>query len=516
MNAGGNTRKESKPKKSNLLAMAPPSTSTSSCAPVTIEMDSTSLLRPSRSSGCLSRPSPSVALNICLFASLGFTVLLLARCSQAATPPLPVVAVGESDQTRALCNDHGIWTDGACDCFDCWLGEECTLRQADMSAECVVMANSGTPYLFERYWVEHAPAAALHIEASYHIGYGDAVPRLEAAIRAVHALVGNAVTQGRHLIVGIGSTELISAAMFALSTDTNGSALAEPALAWSQTPFYSGYMNPMVYQSRAFEFDPRAALPSPSSSRRVVELVTSPNNPDGHLRTPTVTPGAGAKVVMDHAYLWPHFVGMDATSGVPVDYGDDVLSLFTLSKLTGHASTRVGWAVTSCPKVAAKLKHFLRMATFGAPRESQLRAALALEHVVSTDGAIFTYARRLMLSRWMRLEALFGRHAAAAKASGDGGGGGFRLEARDAAAAVDAYSGESGYEPSPAYAWVQRLDGGDALASLESVGVVGRSGAEFGAGTNFVRIELLMREQTFEILLIKLTAMLGLEGAGGD
>ena len=58
------------------------------------------------------------------------------------------------------------------------------------------------------------------------------VLRLEDAIRALHALVGNAVTDGREIVIGIGSTELISAALYALRVAAPYvGALAVPAAA---------------------------------------------------------------------------------------------------------------------------------------------------------------------------------------------------------------------------------------------------------------------------------------------
>ena len=323
----------------------------------------------------------SVLLNVVLLLTVG--VLLFSIAAPPIVPPS-----SQLDQSRASCSGHGMLFDDAasCECFDCWTGATCSERVLTADAACVVEANSGTPYIFEDYWVRH-PEAAVTIKASAHIGYDHHVPRLEAAIRRLHALVGNAVVDGSmHVVVGIGSTELINAALYALADDVLSPepAARQSALVWTQSPYYNGYRAPPAYfRSRAFEWawdaEPNASTiepPHASATRRIIELVTSPNNPDGHLRSPRVH-GAHTAVVMDHAYLWPHFVGVGAPA---VDYRADnrTIALFTLSKISGHASTRVGWALTSSPTLAARLQTFVDRMTFGAPRENQQRAISAV------------------------------------------------------------------------------------------------------------------------------------------
>ena len=129
------------------------------------------------------------------------------------------------------------------------------------------------------------------------------------------------------------------------------------------------------------------------------------------------------------------------------------------------------------------------------PRENELRATAILEHVLAHPGDLLAFARRRLLSRWQRLEAAFA------------GSRTFRLEPRDTPTA-DTYSGAAQYEASPAYAWIEKLGGGDATAALEVAGVRGRAGDKFGAGVQFVRLELLMREETFDLMLEKLAAVL--------
>ena len=116
-----------------------------------------------------------------------------------------------------------------------------------------------------------------------------------------------------------------------------------------------------------FKLDVDGIAEAVKESGAKILFVTSPNNPDGHLRSPRVR-GEYARAVLDHAYLWPHFTAIES----PVAYGNDTIALFTLSKMTGHASTRIGWAITSSREVAEQMDRFVRSATLGMPRENQL------------------------------------------------------------------------------------------------------------------------------------------------
>lgn len=69
-----------------------------------------------------------------------------------------------------------------------------------------------------------------------------------------------------------------------------------------------------------------------------IELVTSPNNPDGSIREAVVKGGEGF-VVHDLAYYWPQYTAMTSAA-------DHDVMLFTASKCTGHAGSRIGYAYT--------------------------------------------------------------------------------------------------------------------------------------------------------------------------
>lgn len=74
-----------------------------------------------------------------------------------------------------------------------------------------------------------------------------------------------------------------------------------------------------------------------------IEFVTSPNNPDGCMREAVVNGGEGM-VVHDLAYYWPQYTAITS----PADHH---LMLFTASKCTGHAGSRIGYLFISASKI---------------------------------------------------------------------------------------------------------------------------------------------------------------------
>lgn len=69
--------------------------------------------------------------------------------------------------------------------------------------------------------------------------------------------------------------------------------------------------------------------------RPYVEVVCSPNNPDGTIREPVVKSGGEGKMIYDLAYYWPNYTPITSAA-------DHDIMLFTVSKCTGHAGSRIG------------------------------------------------------------------------------------------------------------------------------------------------------------------------------
>ncbi|KAL0421413.1 UNVERIFIED_CONTAM: Tryptophan aminotransferase-related protein 2 [Sesamum latifolium] len=104
-----------------------------------------------------------------------------------------------------------------------------------------------------------------------------------------------------------------------------------------------------------------------------IEMVTYPNNPDGVIREPVIN-RANGMLIHDLAYYWPQYTAITS----PADH--DII-LFTVSKCTGHAGSRIGWALVRDENIARKMVKFIEINTIGVSKEAQLRAANILETI---------------------------------------------------------------------------------------------------------------------------------------
>lgn len=93
-------------------------------------------------------------------------------------------------------------------------------------------------------------------------------------------------------------------------------------------PFFADYLKSGLYEwgGDAHKF---------KGNKPYIEIVTSPNNPDGSLRKAVVNDKRAGILIHDLAYYWPQYTSISS----PADH--DIM-LFTVSKCTGHAGTRLG------------------------------------------------------------------------------------------------------------------------------------------------------------------------------
>ncbi|KAJ1700363.1 hypothetical protein LUZ63_000142 [Rhynchospora breviuscula] len=201
----------------------------------------------------------------------------------------------------------------------------------------VINLDHGDPTMFEPFWKEVGDNATVKISGWEKMSYtscDDGIcwflePEFGNEVMRLHRIVNNAATDGRYIIVGVGSTQMIHATLHALASIE----VRHPVNVVSAAPYYSMYPGIVdLMKSGLYHWAGDAA--AFRGQDNFIELVCSPNNPDGTIRHAILGKEVG-KRVHDMAYYWPQYTPMRGPA-------DQDIMLFTLSKATGHAGTRIG------------------------------------------------------------------------------------------------------------------------------------------------------------------------------
>lgn len=97
--------------------------------------------------------------------------------------------------------------------------------------------------MYEKFWKKMGKKATIVIPGWRYMSYlsgGQSLcwflePDLCQQILRLHRVVGNAITEGRYIVVGTGSSQLILAALYALSSPNS----SQPTNVVSAIPYYS-------------------------------------------------------------------------------------------------------------------------------------------------------------------------------------------------------------------------------------------------------------------------------------
>ncbi|CAM6113929.1 unnamed protein product [Calypogeia fissa] len=437
----------------------------------------------------------------------------------AKTPPPPPVGT-----SSAPCSGHGTievdYETGlhSCRCHQCFTGRDCSSTDNG----CTVDAYQGDPTMFEDYWLHNGDESSTTEifgwqQLSYYANskqFFFVQTQLDQVIRRLHDVVGNAVTDGRHIVIGVGSTQLLQAALYALSSPPSlGSSTTTPMSVVSEAPYYSAYpMQTDYLKSGLYRWAGDAAKFKQSTSEvdeaAYIELITSPSNPTGEIRKAVVN-GTRGVLVHDLAYYWPHYVPITAPA-------DDDLMLFTMSKNTGHAGTRIGWAIVKDLDVAKRMAKFIELNSIGVSKDAQIRSTQILRSVImaykgddrmlderTMSGAVevhaeskqglFHFGASEMAFRWRRL-----RYALAS---------GVRFSLLPEFESAYCAFFKQTRITTPAFAWLRCNEEEDCEKFLGLHGILTRGGFHFGADASFVRISMVDRRSTFEILIDRLEAL---------
>ncbi|XP_047956595.1 tryptophan aminotransferase-related protein 3-like isoform X2 [Salvia hispanica] len=442
-------------------------------------------------------------LSLCL---LGSTIVNIYFLSDLYIDGKGKVSWSEEGAAKAeevasiYCSNHGrayldgvIGEDGkpVCECHTCYAGSDCSL----LLPHCAADVDSGDPLFLEPFWMHHASSSAVLISGWHRMSYSFPGPTpisevLDSHIRRIHHVAKNALTDGKYIVFGAGSTQLLNAAVYALSAN-----LSSPASVVASAPFYPIYKSQTdFFQNENYAFKGEASLMSNASyaNTNVIEFVTSPNNPDGNLKE-AVCKGPNVRAIYDHAYFWPHF------TAIPSPADEDVM-IFTMSKLTGHAGSRFGWALVKDEEVYNNMMTYISVAEIGISRETQLRALQLMKAILRGDGKeIFDYAFEKMSDRWGKISRVFSKSK--------------RFSIQEIPPLYCNFF-DKVRGPSPGYAWVkcEREEDLNCTRVLGEANIIGRAGSRFSVADRHVRLSLLKGDDDFNLLLNRLETLVDEEG----
>ncbi|XP_027925113.1 tryptophan aminotransferase-related protein 4-like [Vigna unguiculata] len=411
-------------------------------------------------------------------------------------------AMAEAEAVSSIsCSGHGkAFLDGlvldgkpVCECNMCYGGSDCS----QLLPDCMVDADSGDPTFLEPFWMKNAASSAVVVAGWHRMSYeysdGSLISEeLKAHIQKVHASVGNAVTDGKYIIFGAGATHLLNAAVHALSSNNASSSSAKVV---ASVPYYPVYREQTeFFNSEDYEFSEDTSMwKNDSSNSTFIELVTSPNNPDGDMKK-SVLQGQFVKTIHDLAYYWPHFTPITAPA-------DEDLMIFTLSKLTGHAGSRFGWAIIKDEAVYKRMLKYMDLSTYGVSRETQLRVLKLLKVALSGNGrAMYEFGYNTMRNRWTKLSKVLSQSK--------------RFSTQNLKPQHCSFS-QHVRTPSPAFAWLKCeasvVQDRSCYEVLKEVNITGREGSLFGADKHYVRLSLVRSKDDFDLLLRQIKKLVSVE-----
>ncbi|KAG2253839.1 hypothetical protein Bca52824_083975 [Brassica carinata] len=339
-------------------------------------------------------------------------------------------------------------------------------------SDSVINLDHGDPTAYEEYWRKIGDRCTVTIRGCDLMSYFSDVnnmcwflePTLAEAIKELHDAVGNAATEDRYIVVGTGSTQLCQAAVHALSSLAG----TQPVSVVAAAPYYSTYVEETTYvrsgmykwEGDAWGFDKKGPY---------IELVTSPNNPDGTIRETVVNrpDDDEGKVIHDFAYYWPHYTPITRR-----------------------------WALVKDKEVAKKMVEYITVNSIGVSKESQIRTAKILKVLKETCKSetenFFEYGHEMMKNRWEKLRGVVKESDV------------FSLPKYP-----EAYCNFFGKTLGsyPAFAWLGTKEETDLVNELRRRKVMSRAGERCGSDKKHVRVSMLSHEDVFNVFLERLANM---------
>lgn len=153
------------------------------------------------------------------------------------------------------------------------------------------------------------------------------------------------------------------------------------------------------------------------------------------------------------------------------------ISFFSLSKLSGHAGTRFGWAIVKDAALANLMGQYIGNQHLHVSVDSIHRAVSIINTITESPDQFFGWVRSKMMQRWQMFDDFVARSQ-----------GHFTQLGR-----VGSF-----------YPWIRCNTAPDCAALFASVGVHVSPGPAFGASPAYARLELVQYTQLFNMMMQRL------------
>lgn len=224
--------------------------------------------------------------------------------------------------------------------------------------------SSGEVYLWQEWYAEKD----IKIEAKISSCYQLQQPRdgqLESVIRSFHSHHGHAINGEAKIVTGLGSTQVFLGLIYAFAVCMNRPKYFE------QVPYCPLHKNLVSLLGQEWAVS-KGQIIEPQ-----IEFVTSPNNPDGSIRSPVTS---APVILWDASYAWPWygFTLMKLLSKMKKSCVKRLcIPVFSFSKSLGLAGERVGYALIppsvqkAYPKLLDAYAYYISTSTLGTCRPGE-------------------------------------------------------------------------------------------------------------------------------------------------
>jgi len=351
-------------------------------------------------------------------------------------------------------------------------------------------------YLFKKWWKErNIKISQLVEEHSEYCLYG--IPELEELVREMHQRIApRQKNAGCHLVFGLGAMNLLNASLYATSMYHN---VRKNPLHLDPLPLHEGEMPPswvnidrlyVTQQLPAYlelkkslhtglglfaswvDFPLHDTVPQ----ENLVEYVTSLNNPNGVEREAATQ---AHYIINDRVNHMPMFYTDEPARYAQITLENDWISIFSLSKFLGFSGSRVGYAFVRDAEIAHYMKYYITLNTHGLAIEGHLRCIAALRYLMQhsfLESFIQWYVSELQ-KRWQQLRQVLHDPK------------------------MELLNTQAGN------AWIH-IHGENAEKYLrDKYNILATYGTEYGVSAEFVRVNLLGKQNEFDELLYRLKTL---------